>query len=94
MVNVRDVQYEEWVRITTTAAVETELNLQIGTFTLKSNQTELLPRSFRDMRDFGLLFTASDRLQCAKVHEVRHMPKLMRCCLCPMLHLKVLLTCC
>ena len=30
--------FQEWLRITTTAAVETELNLQIGTFTLKSNQ--------------------------------------------------------
>lgn len=35
--------YEEWLRITTTAAVETELNLQIGTFTLKSNQVIPLP---------------------------------------------------
>jgi hypothetical protein len=30
--------FQEWLRITTTAAVETELNLQMGTFTLKSNQ--------------------------------------------------------
>jgi len=29
--------FEEWMRITTTAAVETEINIQVGTYSLKSN---------------------------------------------------------
>jgi hypothetical protein len=56
-------RYEEWLRITTTAAVETELNLQLGTFTLKSNQTELLAAEFRQLPDFSSVFGAKDRLQ-------------------------------
>jgi len=62
-------RFEEWLRITTTAAVETELNLQIGTFTLKSNQTELLASNFRTFADFKTVFHSSQRLQCAKVES-------------------------
>ena len=39
-----DVQsYEEWLRVTTTQVVETEVNIQLGEFTLKKQQMELLP---------------------------------------------------
>ena len=62
-VGAGSASYEEWLRITTTAAVETELNLQLGTFTLKSNQTELLAAEFRQLPDFSSVFGAKDRLQ-------------------------------
>lgn len=61
-------QFEEWLRLTTTAAVGTELNLQLGTFTLRSNQTQLLSPDFYKMADFKHVFKATERLQCAVVH--------------------------
>ena len=39
----------------------------LGTFTLKSNQAEMLPPGFREFADFAALFPAADRLQCTKV---------------------------
>jgi len=64
-----DKRFEEWLKITTTQSVETEINLQIGTFTLKSNQAELLAPSFREFADFAKVFPTADRLQCTKVHS-------------------------
>lgn len=64
--------FEEWMRITTTAAVETEINIQVGTFTLKSNQAEMLGEDFtsfsNDLADVFQLH-AKRRMQCAKVAE-------------------------
>jgi hypothetical protein len=67
--------FEEWLRITTTAAVETEINVQVGTFTLKSNQTEMLGEPFttvfmRDIEDV-MCSHAHKRMQCARVAETQ-----------------------
>jgi hypothetical protein len=37
-----DISFEEWMRLTTTSAVDTEINVQLGEFTLKKHQMELL----------------------------------------------------
>ncbi len=60
--------YEGWLQTTTTAAVGTEINLQLGTFTLRSNQTELLAARFAESADFETAVGVQDaRLQCARV---------------------------
>ena len=62
--------YEEWLRYTTTVAVETEINVQIGSFTLHKEQMELLPPAIYNDRDFLNIFgTEAQRfgMQCAVV---------------------------
>ena len=61
--------FETWLQVVTTAAVGTEVNVQLGTFTLQSNQTELLDSRFIEAVEFEMALGVkeSQRLQCAKV---------------------------
>jgi hypothetical protein len=61
--------FEGWLQVVTTAAVGTEVNVQLGTFTLQSNQTELLDSRFVEAVEFEMAIgiKESQRLQCAKV---------------------------
>jgi hypothetical protein len=60
--------FQDWLQTTTTAAVGTEINMQIGVFTLRSNQTELLDAHFTESVDFKAVLGQQDaRLQCAKI---------------------------
>jgi hypothetical protein len=62
------LSFEEWLQTTTNAAVGTEINLQLGTFTLQSNQTELLDSRFTESMDVQTVIGAHDaRLKCARV---------------------------
>ena len=61
-------KFEDWLQTTTTAAVGTEINLQYGTFTLRSNQTELLDVHFTESIDFATVLGHQEaRLQCARL---------------------------
>ena len=61
-------KFEDWLQTTTNAAVGTEINLQLGTFTLRSNQTELLDSRFTESIDFETVIGVPDaRLQCARI---------------------------
>jgi len=62
----------QWLRSVTTSNVETEINLQLGTFTLKSCQTEMLDMNLAQHPDFKRVFhimphERSKRVQCARV---------------------------
>ena len=61
--------FEGWLQTTTRAAVGTEVNLQLGTFTMQSNERELLNSRFTAPADFSLIVgsNASQRLQCTRV---------------------------
>ena len=62
--------FEAWLRETTTLAVKTEINVQLGEFTIKKNVTRPLEPEMQDSPDFSLVFddiTHDDILQCAEV---------------------------
>jgi hypothetical protein len=62
--------YEDWLRFTTTQVVETEINIQLGEFTLKKQQMQLVPERVYDNSDFEDVFgtVAKDiGMQCAVV---------------------------
>ena len=62
------LSFEEWLRTITNAAVGTEINLQLGTFTLQSNQTELLDSRFTESVDFQTVIGVQEaRLKCARI---------------------------
>lgn len=64
-----ETDFETWLQVVTTAAVGTEVNVQLGTFTLQSNQTELLDPRFVEAPEFemSLGMEGAQRLQCAKI---------------------------
>ena len=66
--------FEAWLQVITTAAVGTEINVQLGTFTLQSNQTELLDSRFVEAAEFetAIGIKGPQRLQCAKVLRTQH----------------------
>ncbi|MDA7651362.1 hypothetical protein N8602_00260, partial [bacterium] len=62
--------YEEWIRYTSTQTVETEINLQLGTFTMKKQSMHVLPTEIARDIDFQEIFGASVAefgMQCADV---------------------------
>lgn len=66
--------YEAWLRQSTTQAVDTEINIQLGEFTLKKNTMQQLSQEivqhsvFRDV--FGSVDTSNgSAIQCAEVHD-------------------------
>lgn len=63
---------EEWLRFTTTQAVETEINIQLGEFTLKKQQMQLLGGRVYNFPDFEDVFGSVARengMQCAIVQH-------------------------
>lgn len=72
---VRD--FEEWMRVVTTQAVDTEINIQLGEFTLKKHPMQLLSDKFVLMDDFQQVFGHLDPdmghgIQCAEVKETQN----------------------
>mmetsp|Transcript_14534 Transcript_14534/g.21938 ORF Transcript_14534/g.21938 Transcript_14534/m.21938 type:complete len:1946 (+) Transcript_14534:90-5927(+) len=64
--------FETWLRRVTTTAVDTEVNAQLGEFTLKKHTVKALEERIQRMADFVDVFGpphAERRIQCA---EVRH----------------------
>jgi hypothetical protein len=62
-------EFERWLQMTTRAAVGTEINLQLGTFTMQSNERELLDSRLTEPTDFAMVIglNSSHRLQCTKI---------------------------
>ena len=48
--------FEEWLRYHSNKSVDTEINVQLGEFTLKKHRVEPLPRYVCDMDDFVTIF--------------------------------------
>jgi hypothetical protein len=69
------VNFEAWLRETTTLMVNTEINVQLGEFTIKRHTTQPLDTYIQDHPDFVQVFqhvTKDDVIQCAEVkHTVR-----------------------
>jgi hypothetical protein len=66
------VNFEAWLRETTTLAVNTEINVQLGEFTIKKHVTQPLDSEIQHHEDFVSVFqhlTHDDIIQCA---EVKH----------------------
>ena len=64
--------YEDWLRFVTTVSVETEINVQLGEFTLQKQHMQLLPSSTFDDVDFIQVFGADAKnfgIQCAGVKK-------------------------
>ena len=66
--------FEEWLRQSTTLAVDTEVNIQLGEFTLKKNPMQLLPDVFLRYPDFIHVLgkydpAQGDAIQCAQVNN-------------------------
>ena len=61
--------FEVWLRETTTLAVNTEINVQLGEFTIKKNAARPLDQYLVDQPDFVTVFskTKNDIIQCADV---------------------------
>lgn len=65
-----EVNFEAWLRETTTLAVNTEINVQLGEFTIKKNSTRPLEDEFRHWPDFRTVFgrlSTTTTIQCAEV---------------------------
>ena len=71
--DIEQDDFEVWLLTVTTAAVGTEINVQLGTFTLQSNQTELLDQRFVEAPEFesSIGMNGPQRLQCAKVRKTQ-----------------------
>ena len=64
------MSYEEWLRHCTTQVIETEINIQLGEFTLKKRQTKQLNFEISDHPDFITVFgniAQENPVQCAEV---------------------------
>ena len=64
--------FAEWLRQTTNLAVDTEVNIQLGEFTLKKHRVEPIDERFRGFNDFAAVFgkmmaNANGGIQCAEV---------------------------
>ena len=64
--------FAEWLRLTTNLAVDTEVNIQLGEFTLKKHRVEPIDERFRGFGDFAAVFgrimaAANGGVQCAEV---------------------------
>jgi hypothetical protein len=64
--------YEDWLRFVTTVSVETEINIQLGEFTLQKQHMQLLPSRIFSDEDFIQVFGADAQnfgIQCAGVKK-------------------------
>ena len=62
--------FEDWLRESTTLIVNTEINVQLGEFTIKKNAVQPLPQYMMRNEDFQNVFrrvTHEDVIQCADV---------------------------
>jgi hypothetical protein len=61
--------FEDWLRNTSTLIVNTEVNVQLGEFTIKKNTVQTLSRDMTANGDFieVFAFTKKDALQCAEI---------------------------
>jgi hypothetical protein len=62
--------FEDWLRESTTLVVNTEINVQLGEFTIKKNAVQPLPQYMMQDDDFISVFrrvTTDDVIQCADV---------------------------
>jgi hypothetical protein len=62
--------FEEWLRETTTLSVNTEINVQLGEFTVKKNITKPLEDVMTEKEEFNAAFSSlkiNDIIQCADV---------------------------
>jgi hypothetical protein len=69
------VNFEAWLRETTTLAVNTEINCQLGEFTIKKHVTHPLDNDIQKNVDFISVFqaiTSDDIIQCAEVKHTTH----------------------
>jgi hypothetical protein len=69
------VNFEAWLRETTTLAVNTEINCQLGEFTIKKHVTQPLDNDIQINADFVSVFqsiTSDDIIQCAEVKHTTH----------------------
>jgi hypothetical protein len=69
------VNFEAWLRETTTLAVNTEINCQLGEFTIKKHVTQPLDPEIQANLDFIAVFeslTRDDIIQCAEVKHTVH----------------------
>lgn len=69
------VSFEAWLREVTTIAVSTEINVQLGEFTIKKHVTQPLDSIIADDDDFLTVFanmSHNDIIQCA---EVKNLPR-------------------
>ena len=69
--------FEEWYRELTTQSVDTEINIQIGEFTLKKHRMQILEAAWMRFLDFALIFghkedSGVSGLQSAEVQHKRH----------------------
>jgi hypothetical protein len=69
--------FEEWLRLTTTLSVDTEVNVQLGEFTLKKHQMQLLPDEILGCQDFVTVFghvdpTLGESVRCAEVKNTTY----------------------
>ena len=69
---VAEDSYAEWLRATTNLTVDTEVNIQLGEFTLKKHRVEPVDDRFRGFTDFAVVFgknmaNANGGIQCAEV---------------------------
>lgn len=71
------LSFEEWLWRTTTAAVDTEVNVQTGEFTLRRNQVRLLSDAVPRSPDFveatqHVASQSARRLHCAELSTTQH----------------------
>ena len=62
--------FEDWLRESTTLVVNTEINVQLGEFTIKKNAVQPLPQYMMRNEDFVSVFqrvSKDDIIQCADV---------------------------
>ena len=67
--------FDEWLRYKTTQEVQTEINVQLGAFTLRKCSMLPLPAELAHMRDFTRVFgsaAAEFGMQCAVVEKTSH----------------------
>lgn len=70
--DVAKIDYEAWLRETTTVAIETEMNVQLGEFTIRRHLINPLENRIVQCDDFLSVFadlTRDDIIQCA---EIKH----------------------
>jgi hypothetical protein len=69
------VNFEAWLRDTTTLVIKTEINVQLGEFTIKKHATRPLEIEYKTFDEFHTVFgnmTRSDVIQCAEVKHTEH----------------------
>ena len=64
--------FEAWMRETTTLVLNTEINVQLGEFTIKKHHIQALPQFYYNLADFKAVFKdmpLMEVLQCAEVRN-------------------------